>query len=220
MGLEKHFRHRAIALLLFGAAAPAAAQTGIGVKVGSLGIGPEFTKSLKRDVNLRLGANFFNHGYAGTEDDVEYDFKLKLKSATGLIDLHPGGGSFRVSGGLVVNDNALDAVGVPTGTYRIGNTTYTGAQVGTLTGRVDFRRTSPYGGIGFGNMAKGSGPGFFLDLGVVFQGSPRVTLTASGPAAGAPQFQEDLRREETNLRNDLKVFKYYPVVALGVVVKF
>ena len=87
MGLEKHFRHRAIALLLFGAAAPAAAQTGIGVKVGSLGIGPEFTKSLKRDVNLRLGANFFNHGYAGTEDDVEYDFKLKLKSATGLIDL-------------------------------------------------------------------------------------------------------------------------------------
>src|SRR5262245_2586291 len=84
---------------------------GIGLKVGSLGLGAEFTKSLTPRLNVRVGGNFFNYSYSGFEDDIDYDFELKLKSLTGMIDLHPTGGAFRLSGGFVSNGNKLDAVG-------------------------------------------------------------------------------------------------------------
>ena len=59
-----------------------------------------------------------------------------------------------------------------------------------------------------------------FDLGVVFQGPPRVSLTATGTASSNQTFQNDLRMEQTSLQEDLNVFKHYPVVALGISYKF
>jgi hypothetical protein len=209
------------AALFLGMTGVASAGAGLGIKVGSLGIGAELTKSLTKKVNVRVGGNLFNYSYSGTEDDIEYDFELKLKNFQGLIDLHPSGGAFRLSGGLVSNSNVLDAKGLATGNYDIGNGTYTSSEVGTLTAKVDFKRAVPYAGIGFGNAgSEGKGVGFIFDLGVVFQGAPNAALTANGSASGRAQFQSDLRLEEANLQEDLKVFKYYPVIAIGISFKF
>jgi hypothetical protein len=213
--------HLALAAgILFGASPLSFAGTGAAIKIGSTGLGAEVTTSLSGKLNLRLGGNFFNYSYSGTDGDIDYDYDLKLKSFSGLIDLHPSGGSFRLSGGLLANRNALDAAGTSTGSYSIGNGSYTRAQVGTLSGRIEFKKAAPYAGLGFGNGAKGKGLGFVFDLGVVFQGSPRVSLAANGPAAGSSQFQNDLRLEQSSLQEDLKVFRYYPVLALGLSFKF
>lgn len=215
-----HTRAVCLAALFFAAANASAEGAGVGVKVGSLGIGAELTKSLTSKVNVRVGGNFFDYSYSGTEDDVTYDFDLKLQSFSGLIDLHPSGGNFRLSAGVLANSNKVEAVGTTTGTYSIGNGNYTRSQVGALTGRIDFKKAAPYAGIGFGNGARGKGIGFILDLGVVFQGASKVSLSANGTASSSPAFQNDLRLEQTNLQEDLNVFKYYPVIALGIAFRF
>jgi hypothetical protein len=60
--------------------------------------------------------------------------------------------------------------------------------------------------------------GFFLDLGVAFQGSPSVTAEADGPIASQPQFQQDLQEEVDEIEDDVSPFTVYPVLAIGVAV--
>jgi hypothetical protein len=59
---------------------------------------------------------------------------------------------------------------------------------------------------------------------VVFQGSPKARLDAAcGPAlsAGAcAQLQADVAAEQARIEDELKSFKYYPVLNLGLTVGF
>src|SRR5947208_281717 len=86
-------------------AASAWGQVALGGKAGSLGLGLELTVGLSPQWNARLGANGFNY----TDDrrragHLEYDATAKLRTGTALLDWHPGGHGFRLSGGLVYND--------------------------------------------------------------------------------------------------------------------
>lgn len=197
--------------------ASASHAVGLGVtgKAGTLGIGVEVTKSLIPMVNVRGGINFFDHTLNRTEGGNDYDFDLKLKSFSILVDLHPiPGRGFRISGGVVFNDNHIDMLGLASGTYSIGNRTYTASDLGILTGTVDFEPIAPYLGIGWGNATSGRF-GFALDVGLAFQGSPQVALSATGPVSSDPIFVQELNRENRELEDDVREFKYYPVVSVG-----
>lgn len=203
-----------VAMMLWAGSAQA---IGLGVtgKAGSLGIGVEVTKSLVPMVNVRGGLNFLDYSFDQSEGGNDYDFDLKLKSFSVLIDFHPiPERGLRLSGGIIFNNNHLDMVAVSSATYSIGNRTYTGAEVGQLDGVVDFKSTAPYFGIGWGNATSGRF-GLALDLGIVLQGSPQVSLSATGLAASDPNFVQDLNREVQELENDISGFKYYPVISLG-----
>lgn len=189
--------------------------------ISTLGLGVEGTARILPKLNARLGVNYFPYTYDGEEDDVDYDIDLNLFSGSALLDWHPFAGVFRISAGLVLNANELDMKARPTGLVEIGDREYAPADVGTLSGDVDFRSVAPYVGIGWGNaVGKDQRWGFVCDLGVVFQGSPDAALVASGPIASDPTFQEDLAREEENLEDDLDFFKYYPVISFGISYKF
>lgn len=193
----------------------------VGGKVGTLGLGGEITAGITSNINTRVGINGFSYDYSGTEGDVEYDIDLKLFSASLLLDWHPFGGGFRISGGLLINQNELDTQARPMTSYTIGNTTYTPAQVGTLRGSIDFNDMAPYAGIGWGNaVGKDKKWGVTFDIGVVFQGSPKVSLTADGLLASDPTFQANLKREEDELQDALDEFEYYPAIAIGITYKF
>lgn len=201
--------------VLFWAGSAHAIGLGVTGKAGSLGIGVEVTKSLIPHVNIRGGLNFLNYAFDQTEGGNDYDFDLKLKSFSILADLHPiPGRGLRLSGGIIFNNNHLDMVSVASGSYSIGNRTYTGAEVGTLNGTVDFKSTAPYFGIGWGNATSGRF-GLALDLGVVLQGVPQVSLTATGLVTSDPTFVQELNREVQELENDISEFQYYPVISLG-----
>ena len=102
--------------------------------------------------------------------------------------------------------------------YDIGGTTYTPADIGTLSGVVGFDDLVPYLGTGWGNaVEEGQGLTFSFDLGVVFQGSPDVTLSTTSTVAG---LDTDLRTEEQQLEQDLDDFDVYPVVSLGMAWQF
>lgn len=212
-------------------AAPAWGQVALGGKAGSLGLGLELTVGLSPQWNARFGVNGFNY----TDDhrrvsQIEYDATAKLRTATALLDWHPGGSGFRLSGGLVYNDTRIDAHSlVPaSGIYDIGGVPVPVALVGTLDGRIDFDPVVPYLGIGWGNaVAPDSKVGFFFDAGAMFQGKGKVKLTPNIPP-GSPlnnptaraALEILLQREENDIENDVADYTVYPVVAIGLTYRF
>ena len=121
-----------------------------------------------------------------------------------------------------MNNNKIDLKAEAATSYDIGGQTYTPAQVGTLTGKLDFRKISPYLGLGWGN-AVGTDKkwGLALDLGLVLSGSPNVDLsTTGGLLTSDAAFQADLAREEAQLKDDISFFKYYPALSIGVSYRF
>lgn len=199
----------------------ARAELGITGSLGTTGLGAHVSIPIQPQLNARLGINALEYDYEGSTSDLDYDFDLKLRTFDVLLDYFPRDSGFRITGGIVFNGNEIDAIGLPTagGTYTLNGRTYSTATAGTLTGTVDFRDVAPYLGIGWGNaVAHQKGWGFSADLGVMFQGSPRTSLTSTGctaPAAVCAQLAADVAAENAELNDELDDFKTYPVVRIG-----
>jgi hypothetical protein len=186
------------------------------LKAGTLGLGLELSGGPGNYVNARAGVNYFDYDYSDEYESIDYNLELELRSIAALLDWHPVGGSFRLTSGMLFNQNELAAVAKPSEFYDIDGTEYPAALVGDLKGDIGFDDYAPYVGLGWATDNGGDGGfGMSVDLGVAYQGSPDVRLTASGPLAGDPVFQADLEAERQALADDLEDYKYYPVVALG-----
>ncbi len=163
---------------------------GVTVKAGTLGAGVEASLSISSYLKIRAGANAYNYDYDGKEDEIDYEFDFDLRSFSVLLDWHVFGGAFRLSGGALLNQNEVDMTAESAATFQIGNTTYTLADVGSLTGNFDFDDVAPYAGIGWDFSLGGEGAWKLVcDIGVMFQGSPTVELKgqwASGDGSGVP----------------------------------
>ncbi|HYD94971.1 MAG TPA: hypothetical protein VEC01_06570 [Noviherbaspirillum sp.] len=210
----------------FGCAAPAQAQVGLTASVGTGGLGLHASVPVHPQMHARFGVNALNYSYDGSTTNVDYDYRLKLRTFDALLDYFPNESGLRLSAGVVYNGNKIDAHGRPTaaGTYRLNGRSYPAATAGTLEGRVDFRNLAPYLGVGWGNpAAKEKGWAFSADLGVLFQGSPRTSLANVGctaPVLVCTQLAADVAAENRELQDDVNDFKAYPVVRLGVSYRF
>ena len=199
-------------------------RSGVGItgKIGTLGYGAELNFAISDNFSARFGYNAFTYKYNATSSTVNYDFKLQLRTVSLLADWYPFEGSFRTSGGLVYNDNRVGLNGLPTsGSYTINGVTYPSADIGSLKGTLSFNNVAPYLGIGWGNpVAKDKGWGMVSDIGVLFQGSPKtslvVTCGAGIPALTCTQLQSDAAAENAKLETDLKKFKLWPVISIGI----
>lgn len=190
------------------AAAGSAHALGVGVRAGTTGLGADVAWNVAPTLSARLGYSGGKFGYDVDTDQVNYDGDVKLSNVNALLDFAPLGPLFRISGGFVFNDNKYDVRGNTTG--------------GSLSGTVKSGKSAaPYLGIGFGRVA-GAGVNFYADLGVMFQGSPRVSLTANcaAPGPACTSLQNEVAAEEARLRDELKSFKYYPVLNIGLTVGF
>ncbi len=195
---------------------PAAfAETSLGLKLGTLGIGVEGTYQLSPKWGLRGGLNRYDYGYEDDLDGVDYDGDLKLSSITLLADYRPFESGFRLSGGAVINDNAIKGVALPADFYDIGDETYTLAETGTLSATADFDDLSPYVGIGY-DFASSSNLRFNIELGVLVQGSASVEILSTGGSLSSdPAFQAELASEARFYEDDLKDYDVYPVLSIG-----
>ena len=188
----------------------------------TLGFGADIAFLLDRHITLRIGGNYATWKLSATKSGNPYNLHLNLASGQGLIDWYPTLSSFRITAGVIIGDNYIDAAAKSASTYNLNGTTYTAAQVGTLTGRFDANTAAPYLGIGFGNPVYGSKRlGVTLDLGVAYQGKPNVALSSTGGTlSGDPTLQANLAGEAADLRNGLTAYRFYPVVQLGLSYKF
>lgn len=215
--MKKLFTAAAAGLML-GASQMAAAETGLGVKLGTLGYGAEFTYGINKSFNARLGLNSYSYSETDTQDDIEYDMDMDWQTTGAFLDWHPFEGSFRLSLGYMFNKNEIGMEAVSTSEYEVGGTTYSREEIGTLNGSVNFGDGLFYG-LGWGNAGDGKGLGFIFELGMLQQ-SPELSLEASGPVSNLESFQQDLQREERDAQQDLEEFDQYPVISLGLSYSF
>ena len=218
--MSRRIAAAALAPLLF-LPGVSSADSSIGLRAGSLGLGVELSYAVSQRFALRLATDAYTRNFTSTQQDIEYDGKAKLKTISFLADLFPFANNFRISLGVFSNGNKLTGTGTPTGgTFVIDGVTYNASDVGTLDAEVSFKKTVPYFGIGYGRPIN-SGFSFIGDLGVMFQGSPTATLTAScgGAApvgsAACDSIRASVANEQATVNDDIKKFKYYPVLTLG-----
>jgi hypothetical protein len=180
------------------------------LKISTLGMSVEGIRSLGDHFNTRVGLSFFNFKFNGTGDNEEwkYSAKVKLLSVSALADWHPFRGSFRFTGGALFNLNKSEATLYPIKTYKIGGTLYTPLLLGNASATVTLNKVAPYLGIGFGRPTSGNCFAFSMDLGVIYQGSPKVDLTAQG-------LLEPSAEQGPLIEDNIKWFKFYPVISVG-----
>lgn len=217
-----------LALVLCGSFVSAAQADGVGVYVngGTTGFGLGLTGGVSQDVTVRLSYDTWKRTFTQNNNNGNYNVDLKLQNLSALLDWYPFGGVFRTTLGLVANGNKADLTAASvSGTYTFNGVTYTASDVGSYSGELKFNSTAPYLGIGWGNpVAKDKTWGFVSDVGVIFQGSPKVTSSVTCGSALTPtqcaQLQSDVATSATQLEQDLKNYKYYPVISIGLSYRF
>ena len=184
----------------------------LAAKAGTLGLGVEGTIKLSEKFNARVGVNAFSYDTDWDKDDINYDADIQLSTVAALIDWHPFGGSFRLTGGAMLNGNEVEADAKLNKSITIGDTIYTPGDVGNLKADIDFNSVAPYLGMGWGNaIGKNKRLTISFELGVLFQGSPEVDLSTDSALVS----QSDLQKEEDNLQDEIDKYEYYPVAALS-----
>lgn len=191
-------------------------ELGLGLRVGTQGLGVEGAFGATEWLTVRAGLYGGSVSHDFEEGGIDYDGDLKVGGAGALADFFPLRGRFRLTAGLFSNANEIEIEARPTGPVTIGGTVYTPLQVGTLLGEVDFDATAPYFGVGWGNVAQGRRLGFVFDLGVLRQGSGDVSLRATNGGVG----DADLEQEAREIEDDIDGYDLWPVISAGVAIRF
>ncbi|HTN94765.1 MAG TPA: FecR family protein [Gallionella sp.] len=198
-------------------------KSGVGItgKIGTLGLGAELDIAFSDSFGARLGYNNYKYKHNTDISSVNYDAELQLRTVSILGDWYPFSGGFRASAGVMYNDNQSHYTGVPTGgAYDINGVTYNASDIGSLNGTLTFDNIAPYLGIGWGNpVHSGKGWGMVVDIGVLFQGSPMTSLTATCTSpipTVCTSLQSDVAAENAQLQSDVSKYKYWPVGSIGI----
>jgi hypothetical protein len=218
---------KAALLALFVVLLPVCGQAGVGVglRVGTTGIGGEVAVELVPDyLNFRLAGNGGYLNLEVNEDDATYDSDITLMTWMALLDWHVGGGPFKFVVGGCYNGSDADGTADPTEPIEIGDIEYTPAQIGTLVATAEYDTFGAYLGIGFGNLAMAGGRWTAsVDLGIMyFFSEPDLTLDSRGGLLSETrQVQRELEQELDDFSDDyIEWLRYYPVLSLGVAVRF
>lgn len=208
-----------VAMLCLPASTVLAEGKSIALKVGALGVGAEYTHELTERIALRGGLYGSEWGFDVTESGIRYDADVVWDSVVAGVDFHPLRSALRLSAGLMKNDNRLELTSRPTGNVTVGNTTYTAEEAGTLLGRVGADDTATFLGVGWDWSRDKRLFGMSLDLGLVDQGDPAVTLRGTGTLFGDPVFQQDIDAEITQIEDEID-YGAVPFLSLGFQFRF
>jgi hypothetical protein len=203
-------------LVVIALPAGAHAQTiGIGVRAGTLGLGPEASARLTDNIGVRGGIGVIPVEPGGSFGDIDYTIQPASPLINVGLDFHPGAGGFRLGGGLLFISKNTTMEAEYTGTVEIGGRVYQGSEVGELRAALDHGSAAPYLTLGFGRTTA-RGMGLFLDLGAAFLSEPSLTLTATGHATQSEQFRDDLERQRQQSEEDARTYlRILPILSVG-----
>ena len=197
------------------AAAGSAQAFGLGARIGTTGIGADLGFGIVPTLGGRIGYSAGSFSTDVETTDANYDAKAKASNLNLLLDWSPLG-PFRISAGFIANDNKIDINGTGNPGTALAGTTL----AGTVKPEKSF---APYLGIGYGNVWT-AGFNFYFDLGIMFQGSPKVSLTATcaptTPPAQCAAAQNEVAAEQQRVQDKVDKYKYYPVANIGITFGF
>ena len=211
---------------------------GAGVDASTLGIGVQVAAEVLPRANVRVGFNFFNYAGSLTSDGISYTGNLNLRSANANFDYFLVR-SFHVSPGLLVYDgnHAADGASVPGGkSFILGSTTYESSAFSPIAANASLRLTkvAPELLFGMGNLVSRARArrrwSIEVEAGVAYQGTPKVALeltgfacnppSSAGPscvnAATDPSVQSNIQLQAAKLSRQAAIFKFYPVISIGI----
>jgi hypothetical protein len=182
----------------------------IGIKASSFGFGGEIVKSFNEKFNLRLGGSYFKQNYNYTFVDG-LDTKGINYSTVGAVSLIADWhftNWFHLSGGVLYNMTELEIESKATESHQFGEIEVTPETIGSVYYRLNPNELCPYLGLGFGRtISKSKVVSFNFDLGAVYQGSPKVTLEATGMVS--PTANESQRQL---LEDNVNEYKFFPFI--------
>ena len=206
---------------------------GVGVKLGTLGIGFDGAVPVSDRVNVRGGVNFFNFNHDFDNDGITLAAQLKMRSVHAQVDFFPSNGSFHVSPGLMLyNGNRVEATAfVPPGTtFDLGGEQLLSSPSSPVSGRatVGFKKVAPSITVGWGNIVPRGNRRWSIpvEIGAVFSSAPTAAYTLAGSAclangtncrniASDPRLQADVLQQQADLNSDLSMLKIIPVISFG-----
>lgn len=186
-----------------------------GAKVGTLGLGVESSYKIDPLFSVTGSVNGFKFTASPHDRDLDFDGKLRLLTAGGSVGIHPFKNGFKILAGVFYDGNQFNLSTMLRHNVTIDGKIYTPAQVGKPGLIIHFNRVSPYLGIGFDSaLCADSSWSLTGELGVLFQGSPKVNLKGTGEIKTPPQVQTYIKQKAKHAA-DKFLLKYYPVLSIG-----
>lgn len=209
-------------------------RVGIGVMVGTLGVGGQVAVRVLHPLNVRVGFSGFGIGYNFNNDGIEYGARLRLEGAQATLDYFFFHGIHISGGGLLYNGiQVTGTASVPSGsTFTLNSQSYESSAASPVTGTaaITFRKAAPLLGFGFGNLVPRGKRHWSItsDFGVAYSGSPRTALNlagqvcnpghSSGPtcmSVATPSIQANVTAEQSSLDSKMHFLKIFPLFSLG-----
>jgi len=155
----------------------------------------------------------------------KFSFKgnLNLLNAGLLIDYFPANNFFRLSVGGYLNKNQVYGISKfsKSITVKVHNVKRKITDRVKIESEVKFNNISPYVGVGWGNNIQKKGWNTTLDIGMMYQGLPKITFdTSSKYAITKDRLKEDIKKEKARLKRFANKYKFYPVVVVGISYSF
>ncbi len=183
--------------------------------IGTHGLMLGYAQPVAPHVTVRADyASFGKRNRQENEEGIDYDAKITFNRIGLFADAFPfAPGGFRLTGGVTFNNWKVDMEGRGNGgTINIGGTNYTMTSADRLNVKIEYPKTTPYVGIGYGHQLS-TGWGFVFDLGASI-GKAKVTETHSGPNLSLAS-QADIDREMAEVREGAGKVKAIPLIAIG-----
>jgi hypothetical protein len=210
MSLSKKLTQIALVLSAIPVVASAGDMGTVYTQLSTNGLGLGYAASVSEDFAVRGQINALpKQTFTGDVGDFGAGNTLKIEidwnSVQLLGDWYPTSSGFRVSGGVVFNNNKITLAG--TGTVNNVPNQTVNAEIKMSDG------IAPYAGIGYSTKPKDAkGLGFVFDLGVMFQ-NPKATLTSSASAT-------DTAAQLAKVQDAIDKLKVFPVFGIGLSYSF
>lgn len=211
------------------------------VTVGTQGLGMDVGYSFNKYLKLRVRGTMLSYDHNDTWNDMEMKARFKSSSCGLILDVHPFGGSFRLSAGLnaaplrVEADGNLEDLGADLSqkVYSLGGYWVKTDGGGSIRGRYKWDTVQPYFGFGWSCSSESEHAWFFTaDIGVNIIGKGKLSVGYSGDVQCASMYGggwkpmdsstlENIVREEGDAFFEIAdKIVVYPVIHLGVGCRF
>lgn len=214
MRIAKHLTKIALVLGALPMAAVAGDSGTVYTQLSTNGLGIGYATSISPDWAVRGQYNTLpKQKFSGDVGDFGSGSTLTVEvdwnSVMVVGDWYPMSDGFRVTGGVVANNNKVTLAGQG----KIG------ADTNLSTVNAEMKMSdglTPYLGIGYGVKPKADkGLGFNMDLGIMFQ-NPKATLNVTSATASAA----DIAKEQREFQDAADKLKYFPVLSFGISYSF
>lgn len=191
-----------------------------GISHGSTGFGIEASHAFTDVLSIRGSIRGGNVSFETTSDQIKYKGDIKLGGGFLFADITPfSWKGIVLSVGATANKFKFESEAScrnPAG-CKIGNQTFSPAQLGTLSADMKANKFAPYLGFGIGTPFIRKHPGFAIrgELGLMFPGTPDADISSNSAACNNdPNCVAALRKEEDDIEDDAKWFAIFPVFNL------